>query len=147
MHDTAQKPEALSRTWRLEVAHKLDNVVISVHTYEVTLSRAHVGGELAATIDGQPAELKQAIYLIQGARKQEVVSEVLAPLPAPTIGKARAHRLHKILGRLGLHEHYGLATRATGRDVFSLASLTEEEARRVWAYVTNMLPWAAQVAA
>lgn len=69
------------------------------------------------------------------------------PAPVPTIGKARAARLHKIMGRLGLHEHYGLAARALGRDVFSLAELTEAEARAVWAFVVNLIPHARELAA
>lgn len=69
------------------------------------------------------------------------------PAPVPTIGKARARRLHQLMGRLGLHEHYGLAARALGRDVFSLATLTEQEARRVWAHVVNLFPHARDLAA
>lgn len=70
-----------------------------------------------------------------------------SPVPVPTIGKARARCLHQLMGRLGLHEHYGLAARALGRDVFSLATLTEQEARRVWAHVVNLFPHARDLAA
>ena len=51
-----------------------------------------------------------------------------------TIGKARASRLHRILSRLGLGnaDHYRAASSALGRMVASLATLTEQEARKVW---------------
>ena len=138
MNDTTPKPEALSRTWRLEVAHKLDGVVLSVHTYEVTIFRAHVGGEVLATIDGQPAELKQALYLIRDARQEELVAEVLAPLPEParttTIGKKEARTMHVELAHLGFADHYAAAADALGRPVTSLAALTVAEAQTVYSY-------------
>lgn len=137
MNDTTTKPEALSRTWRLEVAHKLDRVVISVHSYDVTIFRAHVGGEVRATIDGQPAELKQALYLIRDARKEELVAEVLAPLPEPvatTIGKKEARTMHVELAHLGFADHYAAAADALGRPVTSLAGLTVAEAQTVYSY-------------
>lgn len=138
MHDTtAPKPEALSRTFRVKVAHDMDGAVISTHAHTITLSRESVGSELAAVIDGQPASLSRAVQLIQWAYEKEVVAEQLAPAP---IGKARAHKLHKLMARAGFQEHYGFATRALGKQVFSLAALTEEEARKVWAFVCHMCP-------
>ncbi|WP_293909896.1 hypothetical protein [Deinococcus sp.] len=67
---------------------------------------------------------------------------------APTIGKARAAKLHKIMTRVGVPSvhHYASAARATGREVWSLAGLTEREARQTWAYLCRMFP-AAQHAA
>ena len=138
MQDTAQKPEALSRTWALKVAHKLDGAVISAHAHTVTLSRDYVGGPLSAEVDGEAADVARAVRLIEWAYEQEVAAEVLAPLPAPVIGKARAARLHRLMGRAGLFEHYGFAARALGREVYSLAALTEGEARKVWQFVQHM---------
>lgn len=70
---------------------------------------------------------------------------------APTIGKGRAHKLHKIMGRLGLPhlQHYGLAAAALCEPfpLDSLATLTETEARRVWAHLCKLFPSARQYAA
>lgn len=62
------------------------------------------------------------------------------PATVSTIGKARAARLHRLMGRAGLMEHYGFARRALGREVHSLAALTEGEARQVWGFVCHMFP-------
>lgn len=143
---TTKKPEALSRTWRTHNTAEMDGAVISASRHTVTLSRAFVGGPLSAEVDGQTAELAYAVGLLEDAWKTEVLAEDLAPLPAPAIGKARAHRLHKLLGSLPV-DHYGIAGRALGRDVQSLATLTEAEARQVWRFVCHMFPTFRQVAA
>lgn len=139
MQDTAaQKPEALSRTFHTVTEYRAYGEYWGNAAHTVTLSREYVGGPLSAEVDGEAADLDRAVKIITGATRQEVTAEVLAPLPAPTIGKARAAKLHKLMGRAGLFEHYGFAARALGREVFSLASLTEEEARTVWARVQHM---------
>lgn len=106
------------------------------------------GAEVYATATGPyPASFLRRVSL-------DAVAEVLAHPHAvvytftpATLGKTRARRLHQLMGRLGLHEHYGVAARALGRDVFSLATLTEQEARRVWAHVVNLFPHARDLAA
>lgn len=139
MQDNTTKPEALSRTWKTTNTTEQDGAVISTTAHTVTLRRDFVGGPLTAEVDGKAAELRRAVMLLEDAWKTEVVSEDLAPLPAPVIGKARAHTLHKLLGRLPV-DHYGIAGRALGREVQSLAALTEEEARQVWRFVCHMFP-------
>ena len=68
-----------------------------------------------------------------------LIAETLAP---EIIGKARAAKLHGILGRVGMSgpDHYGNAARAVGHEVSSLASLTEDEARRFWTYLRRTFP-------
>lgn len=146
MQDT--KCPALSRTWRTHNTTELDGAVISARQHTVTLSREVVGGPLNAEVDGQPANVKQAVNLLSDAWKVEVLAEVLSQPTAPaTLGNARAHKLHQIMSRLGLQDHYGIARRATGNDCFSLAVLTEAEAKQVWAYLLNMFPFDARRAA
>lgn len=138
MQDTAQKPEALSRTFRTVTEYRPYGEYWGDSVHIVTLSRDHVGGPLVAEVDGEAADIDRAVRIITGATRKEVTAEVLAPLPAPTIGKARAAKLHQLMGCAGLFEHYGFAARALGREVYSLASLTEKEARTVWAFVQHM---------
>lgn len=145
MHTTTP---ALTRTWRTEHTAEMDRVVVSVSTHTVTLRRAFVGGPLSAEVDGQPADVARAVALLEGARRVEVLAEDLAPAP---IGKARACRLHKIMGRLGLPsaQHYALAAAALGEwaPLGSLAALTEREARSVWAHLCRLYPQARELAA
>ncbi|RJF74635.1 hypothetical protein D3875_03580 [Deinococcus cavernae] len=152
------KPPALSRTWRVFVEYRVYGEFWGNATYEVTLSREYVGGDLSATVDGQPAEADRAVNILNSAATYEVLAETLsdpttpAPLqlPAPTIGKARAHSLHKIMGALGISHarHYGLAAAAIGEPVplGSLSDLTDKEAGRVWAHVCRLYPNAPEVA-
>ena len=88
------------------------------------------GGQLVAgTLNGQP---------MTGHCWTACTLADLAYLPSSferaTIGKARASRLHRILSRLGLGhaDHYRAASAVLGRNVDSLAALTEAEGRRVW---------------
>ena len=111
--------------------------MVEVSRDTVTLSRADLGGKLSATLNGEVVERGRALRLLQNA-DTTVTAEVL-PV---TIGAARAARLHRILGRVGLcnSDHYGNACRALGREVFSLATLTEAEARTFWRYLQRMFP-------
>lgn len=126
--------------------------VFNALTY--TRQDLHVTGE-GADVYAAASGIYPATFL-RRATLEDVAAVLACPLtkvysftpaPVPTIGKARAARLHKIMGRLGLHAHYGVAARALGREVFSLAALTEAEARQVWAFVVNMFPHAARQAA
>lgn len=139
MNDTtAQKPEALSRTWAAVIEDRAYSEVWGVRRHTVTLSRAYVGAPMTAEVDGEAADFEEAVRLLARAEVLTLTAETLAPLPAPTIGKARASRLHRLMGRAGLMEHYGFARRVLGREVYSLAALTEEEARKVWQFVQHM---------
>ena len=145
MQDT--KRPALSRTWKATVTYRECGVVVDVTTYTVTLSRAVIGGPLAAQVDGQEVDVTRAVGILQGAQV-EVLNEVLSQPTPPSIGKGRAHKLHKIMARLGLRDHYGIARRACGLgECYSLAALTEGQAREVWAYLLNMFPVDARAAA
>ena len=120
------------RTWKATCSAMQDGAVLSVHTYTVTIERE--GDTLsAATVDGEAATLERAANLICWARATGSLT-VTERYDAPTIGKARASRLHRILSRLGLGhaDHYRAASAALGRNVDSLAALTEDEGRRVW---------------
>ena len=94
------------------------------------------GGQLVAgTLNGQP----MAGYCWKGCTLAD-----LAYLPytfeRAIIGKPRASRLHRVLGRLGLSnpDHYRAASAALGRAVGSLAALSEQEARKVWNHARRL---------
>ena len=139
---------ALSRTWQTVTTYRECGVVVEVSRDTVTLSREVLGGELGATVNGQAVELPRALSLLRNADSVTVTAETLDP---QNIGKARAARLHKIMGRLGLpsFQHYGLAAAALCEPfpLDSLASLTEQEARRVWVHLCRCFPSARSLAA
>ena len=123
--------------------------MVSVDRDSVTLSRDVLNGKLTATVNGEGCEVARADRLLRNADSVTLTAETLAP---DTIGKARAHKLHKINGpALGLPhaQHYGLAAAALCEPfaLDSLAALTEQEARRVWAHLCRMFPSARSVAA
>ena len=123
------------RVWNLTAYAMQDGAVLSVHTFTVKVER--VGDTLtAAYVDGLPVSIERAALLLTWARDTGTVKQVEAfdPAPALTLGKPRASRLHRILARLGLGhaDHYRAASAALGRMVASLATLSEQEARRVW---------------
>ncbi|GAA4022857.1 hypothetical protein GCM10022631_41760 [Deinococcus rubellus] len=123
-------------------------MVVEVARATVTLSRVELSGALSATVNGLAVELERAVSLLRNADTVTVMDETLAP---QIIGKARAARLHSIMGRVGLpsFQHYGLAAAALCEPfpLDSLASLTEQEARRVWAHLCRCYPSARQHAA
>lgn len=140
-----EKPAALSRTWQATVTYRECGVVTAISTYNVTIKvNAQAEGGYSATINGQEAGVIDAGRILENARRENglhVLEEVLAPLPTSPIGKVRAHKLHQIMGRLGLYDHYGIARRATGLETcYSLAALTDWQAHEVWAYLCNMFP-------
>lgn len=145
----AHQPEALARTWEAVTVYRECGVTVSISRDTVTMTRAHVGGRITATLNGEEVTEARAARILRTADRLTVTAEDLAPTPAPVIGKARAHKLHKLLGRFGLPHayHYQGASEATGRTVSSLASLTEDEARKVWAYLCGLFPTLPQVAA
>lgn len=140
------KPRAVTRTWAITLIFRECSVVTGSADYTVTLTRT--AGGLVAEVNGQPETVYRAVQMLEAAEKTVVLSEVLEPTP---IGKARASRLHRLLGRLGLvsAQHYALAAAALGewRPLPSLAALTEREARTVWAHVCRLYPQARSTAA
>lgn len=73
--------------------------------------------------------------LDRGVKPEKVMAEV-------KIGKARARNMHVEMGKRGIPsgEHYRYASQVLGRPVFSLAALTEAEARLVWRDVVGRYP-------
>ncbi|TSA87896.1 hypothetical protein FNU79_01225 [Deinococcus detaillensis] len=133
--------KALSRTWETVTTYTACGENWGSVTRTVTLSREVLGGPISATVNGEAVNVARADRLLRNADTMTLTAEVLATEPA-TIGKARAARLHRLMGRIGLcgPDHYGNARRALGRDVFSLASLTEQEARRFWIHLWRTFP-------
>lgn len=150
MQDTpnTSKPRALFRAWQARVTYRECSVITAIETYTVTMSRTAQG--VTATVNGKEVDVLAAGRILSSARQDNgltVTAEIL-DTPAPTIGKARAHRLHIIMGRLGLHDHYGIARRACGlAECYSLAALTDQQARDVWGYLLTMFPLDAHAAA
>ena len=146
MNDT--KRPALSRTWQTVTTYRECGVVTSIDHDTVSISREVLGGPIHASINGEACDMARADRMLRNADSRTLTAETLAPL---TIGKARAAALHKIMARLGLPsaQHYGLAAAALCEPfaLDSLATLTEDEARRVWAHVCRMFPTARSVAA
>lgn len=140
MNTTA--PRALSRTWEAVTTYRAYGEHWGSVTDTVTLTRTAQG--VQATVNGEPAELAHALNILQGAQVT-VTAQVLDETPAP-IGKGRAARLHRLMGRLGLPsaQHYALAAAALGEwaPLPSLASLSDVEARTVWAHLCRTYPQA-----
>lgn len=141
-------PRALSRTWAATVTYQECGVIVERVTYTVTLTRTAQGIE--ATVNGEPRELRAALNILQGA-DVTVTAETLDAPTGPALGRARAARLHRLMGRLGLPsaQHYALAAAALGEwaPLPSLAALTEREARTVWAHLCSLYPQARTLSA
>lgn len=143
MNDTStptEKPAATFRAWEAVVIFRECGVVTERRVYAVTLARTADG--FAATVNGQPCPHGEAARLLNMADRVTVTAETLeAPTP-PTIGKARASKLHRLMARAGVPtgEHYGFAGAALDRPVYSLAALTEEDARAVWRFLAFTHP-------
>ncbi|MBZ9750727.1 hypothetical protein K7W42_07620 [Deinococcus sp. HMF7604] len=134
MHTTTP---ALTRTWATEThcrAHGEDWGTVQA---TVTLTRTPAGIE--ATVNGQPADLADALRILRGADTVTVTAQTLAPAP---LGKPRAAKLHRLMACAGVPsgQHCGFAETALERPVSSLAALTEREARQVWGYLRATFP-------
>lgn len=140
---------ATSRTFAAVVEYRAYGEYWGQSEYTVTVWKD--GADYRATVNGEEVEFMEAARIIGMADRLTVTAETLVtPDPAPvTIGKARAAKLHRLMGRAGLPSpaHYASAARALGREVSSLAALTEGEARTVWAYLCAHFPHVRQVAA
>lgn len=148
----ATTPRPKTRTWATmrHVTAYGEHWGHEVHT--VTLTR-DAAGQLSAQVDGEAAPVAQAVGILTRADTLTLTAEAYLPgTPAPApIGKARAARLHRFMGRLGLPsaQHYALAAAALGEwaPVPSLAELSEREARAVWAHLCRLYPQARTLAA
>lgn len=127
MQDTNTR--AHTRTWQTVTRDRLDGAVIQTRAHTITLTRTAHGIE--ATVNGQPAPLEDAVSILQGADSATKTGEQLE------IGKPRAARLHRLMARAGIPtgEHYAFAAAALDRPVYSLAALTEPDARAVWHFL------------
>ncbi|MFB9995527.1 hypothetical protein ACFFLM_26705 [Deinococcus oregonensis] len=130
MNDT--KPRAETRTWEAHTVYRECSVVTGTATHTVTLTRTAAGIE--ATVDSEAAELGAALRILHSADTLTLISETLEAAP---IGKARAAKLHRLMARAGVPsgEHYALAAAALDAPVYSLALLSEPEARNVWRFL------------
>lgn len=146
----ATTPRPKTRTWATvrHVTAYGEHWGHEVHT--VTLTR-DAAGHLTAQLDGEHVPTAQAVSILSGADSVTLTAEAYLPGTPATIGKARAARLHRFMGRLGLPsaQHYALAAAALGEwaPVPSLAQLSEPEARTVWAHLCRLYPQARTLAA
>lgn len=163
MQNGSSNPRNITRTWRADLYGGWGDgpsATVYLGSHVVTLS-ADADGKLSAEIDGEPqASIDRAVSYLNWAKTDghlELLEEVRTPdsepltLAAPVIGKARAAKLHKIMGLIGLPsaQHYALAAAALGEWVPlpSLADLTEREAHTVWGHLCHLYPRAREVAA
>lgn len=131
--NTNTRTPATSRTWQTVAFLEDCGTVRDVARHTVTLTMTPAG--IVATVDGQAVSEAQAVSILNRADRVTVTAETLAPAP---IGKGRACELHKIMARAGVPsgEHYAFAAAALDTPVYSLAALTEPEARAVWRFLT-----------
>ncbi|WP_291432375.1 hypothetical protein [Deinococcus sp.] len=133
----------ITRTWETVTEHRPHGEHWGDTLHTVTLT-ADQHGNVTAQIDGQDADPAAAVRALHYATRAELVSEYRAPTPPPVIGKARAARLHRLMGRLGLPsaQHYALAAAALGEwaPLPTLADLTEPEARTVYTHLCRLYP-------
>ncbi|GGS10773.1 hypothetical protein [Deinococcus sedimenti] len=112
--------------------------------HRCVLLHADAAGTLHAEIDGQAVHPLDAGRLLDLGKRDghvELVAEEIHPDPT-TIGNTRASKLHRLMARAGIpgSQHYGFASAALDRNVTSLAALTEQEARQVWAFLCETHP-------
>lgn len=120
------------------------------YTYSSPLSGAAVvaqveGGKLVSLTQAGEA---QPVTALAAAQVEHLVSYLddVAFTPTPQkIGKARAATLHRLMARAGIPsgQHYGFASDALGEPVYSLAALSEQQARVVWRWLQATTPNAA----
>lgn len=151
-----------TRTWKVDLYGTWgDGPSASVYmgSHVITLTADHAG-KLTAVIDDQPQDtIDRAVGYLEwgrsaGSRIEKLSEAHLTPpapltLPAPVIGKGRAHTLHKIMGAAGLPhaQHYGIAAAALGEPwpLTTLSDLTELEARVVWTHLCQQYPSAREI--
>lgn len=132
-HSTAR---AKTATWNTVTRCTVYGENWGTERHTVTLTR-DAQGTLTAEVDGQPALLARAVGILEGATTVSKIDERYLEVQAAPIGKARAHKLHKLMGVAGIpsREHYAFASMVLECSVYSLAELTEPEARAVWRFV------------
>ncbi|UQN07401.1 hypothetical protein [Deinococcus sp. QL22] len=125
-------PRAITRTWEAHLTYRECSVITGTATHTVTLTRTPAG--LEATVDGEASELARAVRILGAADALTLTAETLELAP---IGKARASKLHRLMARYGVptKEHYAFASAALDAPVYSLALLSEPDARNVWRFL------------
>lgn len=150
MNDSS--PVTVTRTWKVALYGSYGegrSATVYLGTRTVTLTGGRDGRgrrlPLTAQVDGQPAPISEAVGLLEWANVEGRVTLLSEERVVPTIGKPRAARLHRLLSHAGIPsgEHCGFAGAALDRPVFSLAALTEPEARAVWRFLIATHPSAA----
>ena len=158
----SKQPINIRRTWRVRLyADWGDGASARVHlgSHTVALMADHEG-TITSEIDGQvQATIDRTLSYLRWAKDDgtlTLIGDEPLPPPAPApltleepiIGKARASVLHKLMGLTGLPhaQHYALSAAALGEPwpLSSLATLTEREARTVWAHLCRVYPAARQ---
>ena len=122
---------ATFKKWEARVITEQYGVLLDITTYTVTAEFDGTG--YSATINGRPAELRDAFVLVTTAEKQGGLT-LLEEVRPDTIGKKAAHVMHQELAHLRFADHYAVAADALGRPVSSLAALTAAEANLVYSY-------------
>ena len=120
-----------TRTFRASYLVMTEGAVLSAHNHLLTFTG--YGADIVITLDGQPCSFEHAEAITRCALSLGSFERLSGPSLTPTIGKPAAHTLHVELAKRGYPtNHYDLASGVLGRDVASLAALTENEARMVW---------------
>ncbi|WP_019588208.1 hypothetical protein [Deinococcus apachensis] len=144
MKDTS--PVTITRTWEVALYGSYgegSSARVYLGTRTVTLSggRSPRGQLLpiVAQVNGCEVSEVEAVSLLNWAKAEGRVTLLSEQRIVPTIGKRRACELHRLMSHAGIPsgEHYGFAGVALDRPVFSLATLTQQEARLVWHFLQH----------
>ena len=120
-----------TRTFRARYLVIVETAVLSVHDYLLTFTG--YGAAIQITLDGKRCSKAVAEAITKLALNLGTFERLSGPELAQPIGKARARAMHIELARHGYPtNHYDLASGVLGREIASLAALTEVEARTVW---------------
>ncbi|WP_019587574.1 hypothetical protein [Deinococcus apachensis] len=151
-------PVSVTRTWEVALYGNYGDgpsarVYLGKRTVTLSGGRDARGQLLpiVAQVNGCEVSEEEAVSLLNWGKREGRVTLLSEERTVPTIGKCRAHELHRLMGLLGLPgaQHYSLAAAALGEwtPLGSLAELTEQEARTVWQHVCSLYPSARTLAA
>lgn len=142
MKDTS--PVTVTRTWEVALYGSYGegpSARVYLGTRTVTLSGGrNARGQLlpiVAQVGGCEVSEEEAVSLLNWAKAEGRVTLLSEQRTVPTIGKRRGCELHRLMSRVGIpsREHYGFAGAALDQPVYSLAALTEADARQVWRFL------------
>lgn len=147
MKDTT--PVTVTRTWEVALYGSYGDgpsarVYLGKRTVSLSGGRDAHGNLLpiVAQVNGCEVSEEEAVSILNWGKREGRVTLLSETRLVPTIGKRRACELHRLMGRAGIPsgEHYGFAGAALDRPVFSLAALTEADARQVWRFLCSAFP-------